>query len=104
MQMKQDRADARAAAAAAAASGPNIVKSSSDYSCISYESFVGQPSGQDDNNKEKMSLPSDGLDSVSDRRTISSNKMRKSNPVSVLIFIKAKKNTKIFSQCFSNAY
>lgn len=97
MQAKQDRADARAAAAgaaaaaaAAAASGQNIVKSSSDYSCISYESFVGQPSGHDDNNKEKMSLPSDGLDSVSERRTINCNKMRKSNAVSVLIFINVK--------------
>ncbi|XP_068916805.1 sodium channel protein para-like isoform X6 [Tenebrio molitor] len=69
---KQDRADARAAAAIEAAEaaaagdiGQDIIKSSSDYSCHSYESFVGQPNGQDDNNKEKISIRSEGLDSAS---------------------------------------
>ncbi|XP_076261232.1 sodium voltage-gated channel paralytic isoform X20 [Rhynchophorus ferrugineus] len=71
-QAKQDRADARAAAAeeaaraaaaGAAAGSTDIVKSPSDFSCHSYELFVNQPKGQDDNNKEKMSIRSEGLDS-----------------------------------------
>ncbi|XP_063929410.1 sodium channel protein para-like isoform X12 [Zophobas morio] len=68
---KQDRADARAAAAEAAAAAAmvaasgEIIKSSSDYSCHSYQSFVEQPNGQDDNNKEKISIRSEGLDSAS---------------------------------------
>lgn len=98
-QAKQDRADARAAAAeeakeaaanaALAAEGGNIVNSPSNFSCHSYELFVGQPKGHDDNNKEKMSIRSEGLDSVSERRRIPNNlnKMRKVSAVSVLIFI-----------------
>jgi voltage-gated sodium channel type II alpha len=64
------------------------VKSSSDYSCHSYESFVGQASGQDDNNKEKISIRSEGLDSVSEHRRVPTNlsKIRKVSAVSVLIF------------------
>ncbi|XP_044257372.1 sodium channel protein para-like isoform X3 [Tribolium madens] len=97
---KQDRADARAAAAveaaeaaaaaaAAAAAGCDndqyIIKSSSDYSCHSYESFVGQPNGQDDNNKEKISIRSEGLDSVSEQRRLPTNlsKMRKVSAASL---------------------
>uniref|UniRef100_A0A6P7FM10 Sodium channel protein n=1 Tax=Diabrotica virgifera virgifera TaxID=50390 RepID=A0A6P7FM10_DIAVI len=74
-QAKQDRADARAAAAEeareaaaaalAAENCPDIVKSPSDFSCHSYELFVGQAKGHDDNNKEKMSIRSEGLDSAS---------------------------------------
>ncbi|CAG9828334.1 unnamed protein product, partial [Diabrotica balteata] len=88
-QAKQDRADARAAAAEeareaaaaalAAENCPDIVKSPSDFSCHSYELFVGQAKGHDDNNKEKMSIRSEGLDSVSEQRRIPTNptKMRK---------------------------
>lgn len=102
-QEKQNRADARAAAAAEAAAnaasgndpgagdggGPDIIKSPSDFSCHSYELFVGQANGQDDNNKEKMSIRSEGLDSVSEQRRVPTNvnKMRKVSAVSVLIFI-----------------
>lgn len=98
-QAKQDRADARAAAAeeakeaaanaVLAAENANIVHSPSNFSCHSYELFVGQPKGHDDNNKEKMSIRSEGLDSVSERRRIPNNltKMRKVSAVSVLIFI-----------------
>ncbi|KAJ8937407.1 hypothetical protein NQ314_011893, partial [Rhamnusium bicolor] len=98
-QAKQDRADARAAAAeeareareaaaAAALAGdvdPDIVKSPSDFSCQSYELFVGQAKGNDDNNKEKMSIRSEGLDSVSEQRRIPTNptKMRKVSAASL---------------------
>lgn len=41
-------------------------KSPSDFSCHSYELFVGQEKGNDDNNKEKMSIRSEGLESVSE--------------------------------------
>ncbi|XP_065082766.1 sodium channel protein para isoform X23 [Ochlerotatus camptorhynchus] len=54
------------AAAAAAAANPEIAKSPSDFSCHSYELFVGQEKGNDDNNKEKMSIRSEGLESVSE--------------------------------------
>jgi voltage-gated sodium channel type II alpha len=46
-----------------------IAKSPSDFSCHSYELFVGQEKGNDDNNKEKMSIRSEGLESVSEIRT-----------------------------------
>ncbi|XP_063929401.1 sodium channel protein para-like isoform X4 [Zophobas morio] len=88
---KQDRADARAAAAEAAAAAAmvaasgEIIKSSSDYSCHSYQSFVEQPNGQDDNNKEKISIRSEGLDSVSEQRRVPTNlsKMRKVSAASL---------------------
>lgn len=69
--------------------GPDIVKSPSDFSCHSYELFVGQEKGHDDNNKEKMSIRSEGLDSVSEQRRVPTNpnKIRKVSAVSVLIFI-----------------
>lgn len=61
---------AQAAAAAAAAEAEsnmqNMAKSPSDFSCHSYELFVGQEKGNDDNNKEKMSIRSEGLESVSE--------------------------------------
>ncbi|XP_037914865.1 sodium channel protein para isoform X11 [Hermetia illucens] len=60
-------AEAAAAAAEAAANNPdNMAKSPSDFSCHSYESFVGEEKGNDDNNKEKMSIRSEGLESVSE--------------------------------------
>ncbi|XP_066158520.1 sodium channel protein para isoform X2 [Euwallacea fornicatus] len=98
---KQNRADARAAAAEAArqdaagrgggggggggAGSTDIVKSPSDFSCHSYELFVNQPKGQDDNNKEKMSIRSEGLDSVSEQRRIPTNfnKIRKVSAASL---------------------
>ncbi|XP_032685136.1 sodium channel protein para isoform X29 [Odontomachus brunneus] len=55
-----------AAAAAAVAAAEQIVKSPSDFSCHSYELFVGQEKGNDDNNKEKMSIRS--IESASDQR------------------------------------
>lgn len=71
--------------------GPDIVKSPSDFSCHSYELFVGQEKGHDDNNKEKMSIRSEGLDSVSEQRRVLTNptKIRKVSAVSVLIFIES---------------
>ncbi|XP_055382360.1 sodium channel protein para isoform X10 [Condylostylus longicornis] len=61
----EDRA-AAAAAAAEASQHAEMVKSPSDFSCHSYELFVGQEKGNDDNNKEKMSIRSEGLESVSE--------------------------------------
>lgn len=69
-----------------------VAKSPSDFSCHSYELFVGQEKGNDDNNKEKMSIKSDGLDSANDiARTIPqgsvgvlANKVRKVSVVSNL--------------------
>ncbi|KAK1120318.1 hypothetical protein K0M31_012302 [Melipona bicolor] len=55
-----------AAAAAAVAAADQIVKSPSDFSCHSYELFVGQEKGNDDNNKERMSIRS--IESVSEHR------------------------------------
>ncbi|XP_055302527.1 sodium channel protein para isoform X15 [Sitodiplosis mosellana] len=70
---KQAKIEAHAAAAAAAAQAavdaanqPEMAKSPSDFSCHSYELFVGQEKGNDDNNKEKMSIRSEGLESVSE--------------------------------------
>ncbi|KAK2588265.1 hypothetical protein KPH14_004294 [Odynerus spinipes] len=55
-----------AAAVAAATAADQIVKSPSDFSCHSYEFFVGQEKGNDDNNKEKISIRS--IESVSEHR------------------------------------
>ncbi|KAL7020839.1 hypothetical protein ACKWTF_011658 [Chironomus riparius] len=66
---RQAKIEAHAAAAAAAAQAAmepeQIAKSPSDFSCHSYELFVGQEKGNDDNNKEKMSIRSEGLESAS---------------------------------------
>ncbi|XP_015109194.1 sodium channel protein para isoform X1 [Diachasma alloeum] len=59
------QAAAREAAAAQAAADA-IVKSPSDFSCHSYELFVGQEKGNDDNNKERMSIRS--VESISEYR------------------------------------
>lgn len=79
------QAAAAAAAAAANEGNPDMTRSPS-FSCQSYELFVGQEKGHDDNNKE-MSTRSDGLDSVSEQRRVPTNptKMRKVSAVSVLI-------------------
>ncbi|XP_063225568.1 sodium channel protein para isoform X2 [Bacillus rossius redtenbacheri] len=86
----------RAAAAAAAAArgedrddpggggggGGGVAQSPSDFSCHSYELFVGQEKGNDDNNKEKMSIRSEGGDSVSEHRSRMGNgKVRKVSAV-----------------------
>ena len=70
---KESRQEAaREAAAAAAAAAEHIVKSPSDFSCHSYELFVGGEKGNDDNNKERMSIRS--VESISEHRVkISSN-------------------------------
>ena len=76
-----------AAAAAAVAPADQIVKSPSDFSCHSYELFVGQEKGNDDNNKERMSIRS--IESVSEHRVKQINnhttttKPRKVSAVSV---------------------
>lgn len=77
------------AAAEAAMHPPELAKSPSDFSCHSYELFVGQEKGNDDNNKEKMSLRSDGLESVSEMQKshmmyASTTKVRKVSTVSLL--------------------
>ncbi|XP_072152220.1 sodium channel protein para isoform X7 [Bemisia tabaci] len=55
-------AAAEAAAAEAAGHAEGVVKSPSDFSCQSYELFVGQEKGNvDDNNREKMSIVSETL-------------------------------------------
>ncbi|XP_032452139.1 voltage-gated sodium channel alpha subunit isoform X9 [Nasonia vitripennis] len=65
-------AEAEAREAAAAAAAGEIVKSPSDFSCHSYELFVNQEKGNDDNNKERMSIRS--VESISEHRVrISSN-------------------------------
>lgn len=82
------QAAARDAAAAAAIAAEQIVKSPSDFSCHSYELFVGQEKGNDDNNKEKMSIRS--IESASDQRHkqinnnhSAANKVRKVSAVSI---------------------
>ncbi|CAL7939339.1 unnamed protein product [Xylocopa violacea] len=60
------QAAAREAAARDAVTADQIVKSPSDFSCHSYELFVGQEKGNDDNNKERMSIRS--IESVSEHR------------------------------------
>ncbi|GLH13423.1 Sodium channel protein PaFPC1, partial [Gryllus bimaculatus] len=62
------RAAAAEAAAHAAAHPEQVVKSPSDFSCHSYELFVGQEKINDDNNKE-MSIRSEGGDSISEHRS-----------------------------------
>ncbi|XP_052752151.1 sodium channel protein para isoform X11 [Galleria mellonella] len=64
-------AHARAAAEAAAYAEAHPTKSPSDFSCQSYELFVNQERGnQDDNTRERMSLRSDPFaDSVSTQPT-----------------------------------
>lgn len=58
--------DAHAAAAQAALDHvEHIAKSPSDFSCHSYELFVGQEKVNDDN-KEKMSIRSEGLEPVNE--------------------------------------
>ncbi|XP_044010866.1 sodium channel protein para isoform X12 [Aphidius gifuensis] len=82
------QAAAREAAAAAAASDA-IVKSPSDFSCHSYELFVGQEKGNDDNNKERMSIRSVEsigeyrLRQINNNHTNAANKVRKVSAASL---------------------
>lgn len=90
---KENKLAAQAAAreAAAQAAAGNVVKSPSDFSCHSYELFVGQEKGNDDNNKEKMSIRSEGGDSLSEHRSRAgagpNGKVRKVSAVSRQIII-----------------
>lgn len=83
--------------AAAAAAGPieqHLTKSPSDFSCHSYELFVGQEKGNDDNNKEKMSIRSEGLESVSE--------ITRTTAPTALASAKARKvSTVSMSECFA---
>jgi voltage-gated sodium channel type II alpha len=54
--------------AQAAQQQSDVVKSPSGSSCLSYELFVGQAKGNDDNKRENMSIRSEGGDSVSEHR------------------------------------
>ncbi|XP_042204466.1 sodium channel protein para-like isoform X2 [Homarus americanus] len=46
--------------------GGSIIKSPSDFSCHSYELYVDQDKVNDDNSKEKMSIKSEGGESIHD--------------------------------------
>lgn len=71
-----------------------IAKSPSDFSCHSYELFVGQEKGNDDNNKEKMSIRSEGLESVSE--------ITRTTAPTALASAKARKvSTVSMSECFA---
>nr|AAP20106.1 voltage-sensitive sodium channel alpha-subunit [Pediculus humanus] len=87
---KENRAAARAAAAAgraeaaAAADRGEFVKSPSNSSWQSYELFVGQEKGNDDNNKERISIQSEGGDSISEQRSrLNATKFRKVSATSL---------------------
>lgn len=54
--------------AQAAQQSSEVVKSPSGCSCLSYELFVGQAKGNDDNKRENMSIHSEGGDSISEHR------------------------------------
>ncbi|XP_071442957.1 sodium channel protein para-like [Hetaerina americana] len=66
-----------AAAASAAATPESVVKSPSDFSCHGDELFVGQEKGNDDKNKEKMNIKSEGGDSISETRGRTNGKVKK---------------------------
>ncbi|KAL0271720.1 UNVERIFIED_CONTAM: hypothetical protein PYX00_008718 [Menopon gallinae] len=89
---KENRAAARAAAAAERAEAAaahergevpgDLAKSPSDFSCQSYELFVQQEKGNDDNNKERISIQSEGGDSIREQRArLNANKVRKVSAV-----------------------
>ncbi|XP_076380130.1 sodium voltage-gated channel paralytic isoform X4 [Megalopta genalis] len=69
--------EAAAQAAAAAHAADQIVKSPSNFSCQSYELFVGQERGNDDNNKE---IQSDRVTQINNHTT--TTKVRKVSAVS----------------------
>lgn len=65
-----------------------MAKSPSNSSWQSYELFVGQEKGNDDNNKERISIQSDGGDSLSEQRSrLNASKARKISSVSKLCFL-----------------
>lgn len=57
--------------------GSGMKSPSEEFSCQSYELFVGQEKTMDDNNKEKMSIKSDGGDSISDTKGKANGKVKK---------------------------
>jgi len=67
-----------------------VAQSPTGISEVSYEMFVGQPKGMDDDNNQRMeriSLRSDGGDSVLDHRgRLSNTKSRKLSAVSLQLF------------------
>lgn len=74
----------------------NMAKSPSDISCLSYELFVGQEKGNDDNNKEKMSIRSEGLESVSE--------MQRPAPYAIASGTNAAKVRKVSAVSMLNAF
>ena len=82
--MQQDAEDAAAKACGADRDGDGLVKSASDFSCQSYEMFVGnapdRANVEDLINKEKMSIKSDSVDSISgDPRSRANGRVRKAS-------------------------
>ncbi len=73
-----------------------MAKSPSDISCLSYELFVGQEKGNDDNNKEKMSIRSEGLESVSE--------MQRPAPYAIASGTNAAKVRKVSAVSMLNAF
>jgi voltage-gated sodium channel type II alpha len=65
--MLQEAEEAAANKAQAAQQSSEVVKSPGS-SCLSYELFVGQPKGNDDNGRENMSIRSEGGNSISENR------------------------------------
>ncbi|KAF2902697.1 hypothetical protein ILUMI_03476 [Ignelater luminosus] len=63
----------------------NIVNSPSDFSCHSHQLFIEEKNGHNGNNSEKLSIRSEGLDSVSEQRRAPSNlaKIRKVSAASL---------------------
>lgn len=103
------QAAADAAEAAEAALHPEMAKSPT-YSCISYELFVGAEKGNDDNNKEKMSIRS--VEVVSESvsviqrqpapTTAPATKVRKVSTVSILQLADVLKIYLCFTFCLAN--
>lgn len=85
-----------------------MAKSPSDFSCHSYELFVEQEKGNDDNNKEKMSIRSEGGDSLSEQRAhLNASKSRRVSTVSIGLPVH-KSGTKTYQNlvfsCFSQLH
>jgi len=78
---QQDAEDAAAKACGGDRDGDGLVKSASDFSCQSYEMFVGNAPDrgtvEDLINKEKMSIKSDSVDSISGDPRRANGRVRK---------------------------
>ena len=57
----------------------SVIKSPSDFSCVSYEMVVGQGQDRtnDENNREKMSIKSEGGESITENKQRTNGKFRK---------------------------